>query len=727
MKSKILHSILVLVVIFPVICRGQVKPITFEDIYLEEKFDPRDLTGLRFMNDGKNFTLLKDGMILRYSCSTGEFVDVLFDQRQLDSLQLGQSRTGSIAAYEFSSDDRLILLALDRERIWRRSYRARYWVYNRETGEATYLSGNGRQQGTCFSPDGSAVAYVRDNNLFVFDLGSGRERQLTSDGERNSIINGAPDWVYEEEFAFANGFAWSPDSRRIAYYRSDERHVRFYTLTAYGDLYPEWSTYKYPKAGERNSIVTIRVLDLETGRDIPMDTGEEIDQYIPRIWWTGRSGELCILRLNRAQNKLDILLADALTGENRLILEENNDPYIREPNDHTVVFLPGRDRFIYESERTGFHHFYLYDMNGREIGAITAGEWDVIDFLGCDAEMGMIYYTSYEGSSVQSNVWSIRLDGSGKKMVSGERGWNTAKFSKTFDYYIHTHSTAARPMHITLHDVSGEMIRVLEDNGDLKRNMLDYGLPEKELFTITGPTGAEMNAYLYKPKGFREDREYPLLMYVYGGPESQEVRDQWGTNIWHYLMLEKGYAVACVDNRGTDGKGEGFRKAVCMQLGKLETEDQIAAARYLGSLPWIDAGRIGIWGGSYGGFMSLLCLSRGADVFKMAVSLYPVTHFKYYNTIYTERFMGTPRENPDGYEFNSPIFHAGSMEGNLLLVHGMFDDNVHLQNSVDYAEALIQNGKAFEMVFYPNQIHGIRGEANLHLRKKMTRFVIENL
>ncbi len=699
-----------------------VREITFDDIFRGRVFAETDVSGLRSMNNGEYFTVLNGNTILKYSYRTGEFTDILF---RID--QLGRSEGGSLEEYEFSADDRKILVAIDKERIYRHSFRADYYMVDLSDGSVTYLSRAGKQQLASFSPDGRKVAFVRENNLYVFDLEQGLERQLTFDGEHNRIINGAPDWVYEEEFAFSKGYAWSPDSRSIAYYRTDESRVRLFNMTSYGDLYPEWYSYKYPKAGEKNSLVSIRVVDLQNGRDIEMDTGEETDQYIPRIKWTGRPGELCILRLNRLQNKLDILLADAGTGKSRVILEERNDYYIREATDETVIFLGDMEHFLYQSEKSGYHHFYLYDMEGREIGPVTSGDWDIIDFLGFDEVGELLYYTSYEDSPLHSDVWSIRLDGSGKKKISFSPGWNTAEFSKTFDYYIHTHSSTSSPKYITLHDSKGVMIRVLEDNADLKQTAEAFGIPEKELFTIESPDGIVLNAYMYKPKGFREDGKYPLLMFVYGGPDSQQVRDEWGTDAWHYLLLEKGYVIVCVDNRGTDGRGEAFRKATYMQLGRLEVEDQIGAAKYLGSLPWIDESRIGVWGSSYGGYMSCLCMTLGSDVFKLGIALYSVTNWRYYDTIYTERFMRTPKENPEGYELGSPIQYADRLKGYFLLVHGMSDDNVHFQHSVEFAEALIQAGRPFEMAFYPNQGHGARQQAGIHLREKMTSFVEKNL
>lgn len=699
------------------------KQITRDDIFKKRVFSERSVRGLRSMNDGSHYTVLTGNGIMKYSYCTGDLVEVLFSMDMLD-----EPRAGSLSGYEFTPDDKKILLTFGSERIYRHSYRANYYVYDLETKSSTFISENGKQQLGTFSPDGSKVAFVRENNLYVFDLETKVEKQLTFDGEHNKIINGAPDWVYEEEFGFSEGFAWSPDSRMISYYHTDETRVRQYSMTIYGSLYTDLYTFKYPKAGEQNSLVTIHVHNLEDGSDAVMDIGEETEQYIPRIKWTAVAGKLSIMRLNRLQNKFDLLVADAATGESSVILSEENEYFIKEPSSDIVVYLSDGDHFIYRSEKSGFLHYYLYNMEGKEIGSITQGEWDVIDFLGMDEKRGFMYYTSYERSTVQSTVYRIRLDGTHKEKISEKPGWNTAEFSTTFDYYIHTHSSANTPNYITLHNAKGKLINVLEDNARLKENSRAYGLPEKELLTITTPEGVELNAYMYKPKNFTEDGEYPLLMHVYGGPESQSVQDKWGTSPWYYLLLEKGYVIVCVDNRGTDGKGEAFRKSTYMQLGKLEAEDQIAAAKYFGALPYIDAGRIGITGGSYGGYMTALCMTKGADVFRLGIAVSPVTNWRYYDTIYTERFMRTPQENPDGYNLNSPVHYADRLKGKFLLIHGMADDNVHFQNSVDFAEALIQAGIKFDMMFYPNQSHGIykRG-AGLHLRNLTTDYVLENL
>ena len=698
------------------------RKITFDDIYRERVFSEAGFSGVTSMNDGNFFVQAKGSVILKYSYRTGEYVETLFSMDML-----GSAAAGSIDAFELTGDNSRILVTTNMERIYRHSYLADYYVYDFKDQSTLQLTGSGKMQLAGFSPDGEHVAYVRNNNIFIYDLVGRQEKQVTLDGEFNKIINGAPDWVYEEEFRFSKGYAWSPDSKYIAYYKTDESRVREFSFSRFGGLYPEQVRYKYPKAGEENAIVSIHVYDLESVEDRVMDIGEETDQYIPRIRWTRTPGLLAISRLNRLQNRYDLLFADAHTGNSDLILTEENSTYIVEPTDDKMVFLKDREHFLFFSEADGYLHYYLYDISGKLVNQITRGEWDVIDFLGLDEGSQTLYYSSYEESSLRSNVYSIGLGGEGKRKLSDKPGWNTAEFSSGFEYYIQTHSNAAAPSVVSLHKSNGKLIKVLEDNKKLMNAASEYGLPAKELFTIKTGEGILLNAYMYKPKDFSPERKYPLMMYVYGGPESQEVRDEWGTSTWNYLLLQMGYVIVCVDNRGTNGRGEEFRKSTYLQLGKLELEDQIASARYLGSLSYIDSTRVGIWGSSYGGYMASLCITLGAEVFQLAIAVSPVTSWRYYDTIYTERFLRTPKENPGGYDDYSPLYYADRLKGKFLLVHGMVDDNVHFQNSVDFSSALIAAGCSFETLFYPDQAHGIRMRSGLHLRREMTRFVEENL
>ncbi len=700
------------------------KEITIEDITNKGTFSSRSVYGLRSMNDGVHYTSSLGGRkIVMYSYKTGEVVDTIFN---LDLM--GEPPFERFSDYTFSPDEKLILFETAREPIYRRSYLAEYYIYDRKEISFLKLSAKGKQKLASFSPDGTKVVFVRDNDLFYFDLNTGEEQRVTTDGKHNEIINGTTDWVYEEEFAITRGYAWSPDSRYLAYYRFDESQVKQFNMTLYEHkLYPVNYTFKYPKAGEKNSVVEIWVYDLTTGKKVKMDVGKETDQYIPRIKWTQDPHTLAIVRENRLQNHIEILLADAATGTSHVIYSEKNKYYIEEIDDNYPVFLDNGKEFVIYSEQDGYRHFYLYDMEGNLINQITRGKWDVDEFLGIDNKKRQLYYTSSESSPLRRDVYVISLDGKKKKKLSNEEGTNTAVFSKGFKYYILYHSSVTTPPVITLHNAKGELIRTLEDNGDLREKVKEYGVGPKEFFTFTTSDGVELNGWMLKPPGFDPSKKYPVFFTVYGGPGSQTVRDLWSYG-WNELLAQRGYIVVSVDNRGTGARGEAFRKITYGQLGKYETHDQIEAARYLGSLPYVDASRIGIFGWSYGGFMAASCLFKGHGVFRMAIAVAPVTNWRYYDSIYTERYMGLPRDNAKGYDENSPINFCDEMEGKFLLIHGTGDDNVHFQNSVELMEALIQAGKQFEVQIYPDKNHGIYGgNTRYHLYTRMTDFVLENL
>lgn len=714
---------LLLIIGLTSILKGQSTPsITLNDIYQTWKFIPEELDGLKSMNDGLHYTFQNHLRIEKFSYRTGELIETLFDASDFGEI-------GTFSGYKFNASEDKILLETGQEKIYRHSYLASYYVYDMKSRKIIPVSGKGKQQLGTFSPGGSQVAFVRNNNLFIRNLMTDEEMQITFDGVRNEIINGAPDWVYEEEFAFSQAYCWSPDGKKIAFYRFDEREVREYQMTIFGSLYTDSYRFKYPKAGEVNSSVTIHVYDLESDKTMAMEIGEESDQYIPRIKWTSDPGVLSILRLNRLQNQLDILHADASTGESKVVYSETNKYYISEPSDHTITYLPDGESFILNSERDGYFHLHHYNFKSGKIRPITSGEFDIHSFLGYDEKQQRVYYTSYEESPVEWHLYSIKLDGSKKQKISTQPGTNSASFSTTYKYYILNHESANSPAHITLHNQKGKLIRVLEDNKRVKNNMIKYGFAKTEFLNVPTRSGQELNAWMIKPDDFDPNKAYPLFIYVYGGPESQKVTDSWNTRgPWFQMLVQQGYIVACIDNRGTNGRGEKFRKATYMNLGKLETIDQVEAAQWFGSQYYIDAERIGIYGSSYGGFMTSLCLTKGNGTYKMGIAVAPVTNWRYYDSIYTERFMRTPRENPDGYDRNSPINFAKDLQGKFLLIHGSADDNVHFQNSMDFVEALVQTDKQFEMQVYPNKNHGISGgNTTFHLYTRMTNYILENL
>jgi dipeptidyl-peptidase-4 len=704
--------------------------ITFDHIF-DNTFSQEGIQNVNWMKDGQFYTAIvqtqSDIELRKYDILTGDY-EVLISTTGLDAPD--RSNPLYIQDYQFSADESKLLIKTDVEQIWRRSTRENYYVHNLETGETRKLTDSEeKQQYAQFSPTGDKAAYVQDNNLFLVDLETGEETQITSDGEFNKVINGAADWVYEEEFGFAKAWYWSPDGSKIAYYRFDEERVKEFFMTEWGSLYPGLTRFKYPKAGEQNSIVTIGVYELESGETTWMDIGEETDQYIPRINWTTDPNILAIRRMNRLQNKQDLMLANVNTGDTDVIKTETSDAWIDINDD--LTFLDNGEQFIYVSEESGYNHIYLYDMGGNLIRQITRGNWEVTNYIGYNESDERIYYISTEESPLERHFYSISITGDDKRKMSDGSGWNSINMSKDYKYYIKTYSSSETPSVYTLHESDGKQVRILEDNQSLENRMEDYRMPTKEYFTVSLPQ-ADLNAYMLKPHDFDASKKYPALFYVYGGPGSQTVNRQFSDGqrpMWHRYLTEQGYIIVSVDNRGTGARGRDFEKQLYKKLGQFEVIDQIDAAEYLvNNYEYIDPERIGIWGWSYGGYMSSLVLAQGKDLFSTAIAVAPVTSWRYYDTIYTERFMQTPQMNPEGYDKGSPITYADQIEGNYLLVHGTGDDNVHFQNAVEMVSKLVEEDVAFETMYYPNRNHGIYGgNARKHLYEMMTRFILENL
>ncbi|MBN1340654.1 MAG: S9 family peptidase [Bacteroidales bacterium] len=702
------------------------KEFTLKNVIRSREFSPSYVYGMRSLSDGESYCLLERDSLNIYSYRTGERTGTIVTSDQL--IPAGDTIPVPMFDFEFSADENKILFATETESIYRYSSESEYYIFDRADGTLNRLSEKGKQRLADFSPDGSKVAFVRKNNLFVKDIVRDHEAQLTFDGEFNKIIYGTTDWVYEEEFGITKAFFWSHDGAQIAFYRFDESAVREFQMTTWGDLYPENYKYKYPKAGEDNSVVEIFVYHLDSGKTIKMETGEEQDIYIPRINWTHIPGKLAIQWMNRVQNELVILLADASTGQSERIYHEANKYYIDITDN--LTFLKDNQSFILTSEQDGYNHLYLYNMDGTLANQITGGEWDVTEFIGVDEDKGLVYFTSAETSPLNRELYVIKTDGTKKKKLSEKDGSNNIRFAEKFKYYVNTFSDAKTPPYITIHTSDGKLVRVLKDNSALLDKLADYNFSPKEFFTFTTSEGVELNGWMIRPADFDPQRKYPVLMYVYGGPGSQTVRNSWGGgDLWYQMLATKGMIIVSVDNRGTGARGEEFKKMTYLQLGKYEIIDQIEAAKYLGSLSYVDAGKIGIWGWSYGGYMSALGITKGADVFSAAIAVAPVTNWRYYDNIYTERFMRTPQENPDGYDDNSPINHVEKMKGKFLIIHGTADDNVHVQNSVDLISALVDADKQFEMQLYPNSNHGIYTGMNttMHLYTRLTQFILDNL
>lgn len=721
--KNLLLSLLIGLFVFSLVAQETKKTFTLENVIQRNAFRAQGVYGLKSMADGRHYCTSKQGNILVYDYKTGKLADTLVKGAEL--IPEGAEDPINIRSYTFSQDEKKILIPTETESIYRWSSKSNYYIWDLETKTLTALSDNGKQRLADFSPDGKMVAFVRENNIFIKTLASGMETQVTTDGKDRFIINGTTDWVYEEEFGFTKGFFWSPEGNMIAFYRFDESGVVEYEMQLWGELYPSMHKYKYPKAGEDNSLVSIHIFDLESGEITPVDVGSETDQYIPRIKWTARPASLSVLRMNRLQNKLEILLTNAQTGQSRVIYTEENKYYI-DITDH-LTFIDEK-HFIFSSEMDGYYHLYYYDINGNLIKQLTSGEWDVTAVEGYDAKRKRVIFEAAKSSPLNRDLMSVTLDGK-MSILSSKQGTNSASFSSNFDYYINSFSDANTPPYITVNTHSGKLVRVLEENTELIEKLQEYGYQNREFFSIPLEDGIELNAWRILPADFDPGKKYPVLMYVYGGPASQTVRNSFGGGeLWYQMLAQHGIVCISVDNRGTGARGEEFRKMTYLQLGKYETIDQVASARYLASLPWVDDEHIGIFGWSYGGFMATLCMTKGADIFDVGIAVAPVTNWKYYDNIYTERFMRTPQENPEGYEDNSPINFTDQMEGKYMLVHGTADDNVHVQNAIDLITALVESDKQFEMQLYPNKNHGIYGgNTRFHLYKRMTTFLLENL
>ena len=724
MKSK--FSFLAL---FLAICLSSFaqKNITIEDIWTYGNFRTASVPGFNFMNDGRHYTRRSDNQVQRYDLTTGQLVDVIFDPAG----KLPDDKTIRINNYRFSGDESKVLIKTETEGIYRRSSKANFFVWDSKTKNLRPLSENGKQGYATFNSSADKVAFTRDNDLYYKDLSGDKEVRITTDGKSNEIINGSADWVYEEEFSFAKAFEWSPDGNKIAFLRFDESAVKEFIMTNYRDgAYPEYVTFKYPKVGEANSKMSVHIYDLKNGKTVKVDIGAETDLYIPRIKWTQDANTLCVYRMNRHQNQLELLLADAASGTTRLLLKENNERYIAEAHFDNLTFLKDGKRFIWSSDESGFSHIYLYGMDGKKISQLTKGNYDVTSFYGVDEEREIIYYQAAERSPLEREVYAMSMKFGKKRRLTDGKGWNRAQFSSTFDYFVNTYSNVNLPNTYIVYDLKGEEIRTIEDNKAAIKVREEYGAQPVEFFSFENREKQSLNAWMVKPPTFDANKKYPVFMYVYGGPGSQTVKNSYsGGNYWWFQMLaQQGYIVVSVDNRGTGARGEEFKKMTYQQLGKYETEDQIDGAKHLGSLPYVDADRIGIFGWSYGGYMSSLCILKGNDVFKAAIAVAPVTNWKWYDTIYTERFMRDDKENEAGYRDNSPVYFADQLKGSYLLVHGNGDDNVHFQNTAEMANALIAANKQFDTYFYPNRNHGIYGQnARRHLYNKMTNFILENL
>ena len=716
--KKILLICLGFLVINPVF--SQKKNITLDDLWKNYSFFPKNYNSLNSMNNGEHYVSLENSELGQelnvYKYKDGEKVRTLFKSDEFDLKR--------ITNYSFSNDEKKLLFETQSEKIYRYSSKSIYYVYNIFTDKLKKISDDKLMFAT-FSPAGNKIAYVLDNNIYIHEINSGRTKQVTFDGQKNQIINGASDWVYEEEFGLVRSFEWAPDGEHIAYYKFDETNVKEFSMDLFkGGLYPTQEVFKYPKAGEENSVVRIYFYNLKKDKSTYIYTEKDYE-YIPRIKWTKNSNMLALYGMNRHQNELDFVLADATSNTNKVLFTEKDNYYI-DIHDN-LTFLPD-DNFIWTSEKDGFNHIYIKGLDGSE-QQITKGDWEVTSFDGVDSDKMELYYRSTEEGSINRTLYVHNLFTGKKRKLSTQIGDNSIKFSDNFKYYLNSYSNANTAPYYTLHKSNGEQLKILEDNAEFNAKMKEFNLSKKEIFSIKTEE-AELNAWMIKPPNFDSNKKYPLFMFLYGGPGSQQVKNSFGwTNYyWYQMLAQNGYIVACVDNRGTGGKGSEFKKMTYKELGKYELIDQINAAKYFGNLDYIDSKRIGIQGWSYGGYMSSLAITKGADIFSLAIAVAPVTNWRYYDNIYTERYMQTPQENANGYDENSPINHVDKLKGDYLLIHGSADDNVHVQNSMEMISALVRANKKFDLFIYPDKNHGIYGgNTRLHLYQKMTDFILKNL
>ncbi len=718
-------SVLFLFLVFTV--AGQQK-VSVEAIY-SGVFREKEMFELQSLKNTNQYTVLnfdydsRSMQIDLYDFATLKKVSTFINTKE-------QSNLPMIDSYSFDAAEKQILLACNSKQIYRHSFVADYYLFDTTTKQLTKLFDFPVQEPT-FSPDGKMIAYAKENNLYVYDIATKGITQITIDGKKNAVINGITDWVYEEEFSFVKAFDWSKDSKKIAYIRFDESEVPEFSMSIFGkELYPTIETFKYPKAGEKNSLVSLHIYDVSSNATQDVNLSNYNDFYIPRIEWTNDANVLSAKVLNRHQDNMDLLFVDSATGISKVVLNEKDKAYIDFMDTDNLTFLKDNS-FIWTSEKDGFNHIYLYDKTGRLKNQVTRGNWEVTSYYGFDEKTNTVFYQSTENGSINRSVYSIALDGKKKRILSQEKGTNEAIFSPNFQYFINTFSSASQPKKYTLNESkTGKPIQTIENNGTLTSKLKSFDLPAKEFFVLKTAQGNELNAWMIKPKDFDPSKKYPVLMYQYSGPGSQEVKNNWNSynDYWFMMLVQKGYIIACVDGRGTGFKGTEFKKVTQKQLGKYEVEDQIEAAKIIGNYSFVDKNRIGIFGWSYGGFMASNCILKGNDIFKMAIAVAPVTNWRFYDSIYTERYMQTPQENPTGYDDNSPIHFVNQLKGKFLLIHGSGDDNVHVQNSMQMMEALIQANKQFDAQIYPDNNHGIYGGmTRIHLYNKMTNFIQENL
>jgi len=684
---------------------------------------------IRSMQDARYYTNIDETgkCLVRYSYFSGKQEEVILDLDKAKGTSLKK-----IIGYTFNPNESKIIVWCEKKPIYRHSFTTEYFVYDRKRNMIDSLSANGAQRDAKFSPDGRSIAFARDNNLFIKRLDYGTEIQVTTDGETNSIINGVADWVYEEEFSETCYFDWSADSKFLAYVKFNEKEVPTYTLPLFGAIqskkdenayYPGSYSYKYPSAGNKNSIVSVYAYNLQIRSAKQMILPITDEDYIPRIRYTKNSSQLAVMTLNRTQDLFKMYYANPRSGQSKLVLTDQSETYV-DPMYDAIQF--SSKNFTYVSEKDGYRHLYLYGNMGDLQKQLTSGKWDVTNYLGCDTINNAYYFQSTEQGPMSRSLYKI--DKKGKKdQISVKSGTNDASFNSDFSYFVRTWSDIKTPPVYSICNALGEEVRTIEDNKLLRTRLSKLNYQDKTFITVPAADGQKLNGWILKPANFDKNKKYPVLQIQYSGPDSQSALDKFGFD-WEYFLAEKGYIVVCVDGRGTGGRGEAFRKSTFRNLGILETQDQIATANYLKNQTYVDGSRIGIWGWSFGGYITLMSMTDQTSIFKAGIAIGAVCDWRYYDSVYGERFMRTPKENQSGYDKGSPLLRAADLKGRLLLVHGMIDDNVRVNQSFDMAEALIEAGVQFDMQMYPTSNHSILGVTyRKHLYNRMSDFIFKNL
>lgn len=708
---------------------GQTKKITVEDIWNDFKFYPRGVAGYTAMPKSDYYTVIKRAGIERYSFATGERVDMLLSNADLERLSNGAVNISKVSGYEFSSDEKRMVIAVEEESIWRRSSLAFYYVYDLVNKTLTMVADTNTKLHFAFlSEDGSKVLFARDCDLFYQDMATGKITRITNDGKENAILNGYADWVYEEELDMSSAASWSPDGKKIAFLRFDESRVKEYNFALYDNLYPTDFKYKYPKAGEDNSLVDVYIYDVASAQLTKIDLGDNSNCYFPRVYWLPNSTDAVVLKLNRHQNQLDFIRYNTITKAQDIIYTDKNDKWLDVTDNY--YFLKDGKTMIVTSERDGFNHIYKVTLGG-EIKQLTSGRWEVNEIQYVNEAKKQIYYLSNESGVLNRDLYVIGFDGKKKTLLSSGDGWNQTVFSPNGNFYRNQYSNLNTLPKYTIRDAKGKELRVLNDNQNVQKTMNEYGFVKREIISFTTEDGTQLNGWMMKPANFDPNKKYPVMMNCYGGPGSQQVENAYQSAqdyAFYQMLAQHGYISVCVDGRGTATRGDEFKKIIYQQMGKYEAIDQIATANWLKSLPYVDGNRIGIWGWSFGGYLSALSMFRGEGAFKMAISVAPVTNWRYYDNVYTERFMRTPQENPDGYDMNSPTTYASQLKGKYLLIHGTADDNVHFQNAMELVKGLNEAGVEYDQFFFPNKNHFILGgNTRTYLYTKLAKYILENL